>query len=97
MTSMIVNIVGASCKRADAIRQRQHEDIVKGLESGEISSGRGLNQETSLRRPDDTRWGSHHFTVLRFISMFNFVLDMLENVSEDGTSVDQKNMAERLM
>ncbi|XP_024460939.2 uncharacterized protein LOC18094528 [Populus trichocarpa] len=48
--SSIINIVGASCKRMEVIREKQYARIIKGLENGEISSGRGLNQETSLRR-----------------------------------------------
>ena len=50
-TSKIVNMVGASCKRKDALRQSCHEKIVERLDKGEISSGRGKNQETSLTRP----------------------------------------------
>ncbi|KAI5669067.1 hypothetical protein M9H77_18920 [Catharanthus roseus] len=47
----IVNIVGASCKRKDALLQKQYNDLVKSLESGEIATGKGKNQETSLARP----------------------------------------------
>ncbi|KAJ6972545.1 zinc finger MYM-type protein 1-like [Populus alba x Populus x berolinensis] len=47
--SSIINIVGTSCKRMEVIREKQYARIIEGLENGEISSGRGLNQETSLR------------------------------------------------
>ncbi|KAI5677467.1 hypothetical protein M9H77_08417 [Catharanthus roseus] len=47
----IVNTVGASCKRKDALLQKQYDDLVKSLESGEIPTGKGKNQETSLARP----------------------------------------------
>jgi hypothetical protein len=53
--SSIINIVGASCKRMEVIREKQYARIIEGLENGEISSGRGLNQETSFRRYSDTR------------------------------------------
>jgi hypothetical protein len=53
--SSIINIVGASCKRMEVIREKQYARIIEGLENGEISNGRGLNQETSLRRYGDTR------------------------------------------
>ena len=36
---------------------REHERRVERLENGEITSGTGKNQETSLHRPGDTRWG----------------------------------------
>ncbi|KAJ6887928.1 zinc finger MYM-type protein 1-like [Populus alba x Populus x berolinensis] len=52
--SSIINIVGASCKRMEVIREKQYARIIKGLENGEISSGRGLSQEISLRRYGDT-------------------------------------------
>ena len=38
------------------LRQKQHELTLKRLESGELFSGKGKNQETSLTRPGDTRW-----------------------------------------
>jgi hypothetical protein len=68
--SSIINIVGASCKRMEVIREKQYARIIEGLENGEISSGRGLNQETSLRRYGDTRWGSHYVTIIRLLAMF---------------------------
>lgn len=38
--SRIVNLVGASCKRKDMLRQIQHDRILERLESGEITSGK---------------------------------------------------------
>jgi hypothetical protein len=49
------NVVGASCKRRDIFRESQSLNVNEGLESGEISSGRGLNQESTLTRAGDTR------------------------------------------
>ena len=46
--TMIVNISGASCKRRDQLRKIQHDKIIAELESGEITSGKGKIQETSL-------------------------------------------------
>ncbi|XP_050229221.1 uncharacterized protein LOC126678361 [Mercurialis annua] len=82
--SIIVNTVGASCKRKDALRQSQHDHIVTQLENGEISSGRGMHQETSLARPGDTRWGSHYHTVLRILAMWPSVMEVLGNVHDDA-------------
>ncbi|XP_042065401.1 zinc finger MYM-type protein 1-like [Salvia splendens] len=59
----IVTTCGSSCKRADMIRQIEHDRLVEMIENGEIGTGRGQNQETSLKRPGDTRWGSHYVTV----------------------------------
>ena len=82
--SSIINIVGASCKRMEVIREKQYARIIEGLENGEIFSGRGLNQETSLRRYGDTRWGSHYVTIIHLLTMFSSVLDVLAIIREDG-------------
>ncbi|KAI5654154.1 hypothetical protein M9H77_31341 [Catharanthus roseus] len=48
--AMIVNVVGASCKKKDAVLQKRHYDLVKRIESGEVATGKGKNQEISLAR-----------------------------------------------
>jgi hypothetical protein len=80
----IINVVGTSCKRMEVIREKQYVRIIKGLENGEISSGRGLNQETSFRKYGDTYWGTHYVTIIRLLVMFSSVLDVLEIIREDG-------------
>jgi hypothetical protein len=40
-TSMAVNIVNALCKRHDQLAQEQHDEIVRQLEAGELSGGKG--------------------------------------------------------
>ncbi|VAI23759.1 unnamed protein product [Triticum turgidum subsp. durum] len=56
--SLIVTTTTTSCKRRDALTEAQHQDILDRLESGEISTGRGLHQSSTLARPGDTRWGT---------------------------------------
>ncbi|XP_022859000.1 uncharacterized protein LOC111379792, partial [Olea europaea var. sylvestris] len=51
----------------------------------------------SLTHPSDTRWGSHLKTITRFISMFNAIINVLENISEDDISLELKSMAIRQM
>ncbi|XP_042067181.1 zinc finger MYM-type protein 1-like [Salvia splendens] len=96
IVTMIVNTCGTSCKRRDKLRQAEHEKIVKSLESEEIKSGRGLNQEMSLRRPGDTRWGSHFTTLLRLKGMWSSIIEMLEHVYEDGTNLDNRGISKTL-
>ncbi|KAL3825507.1 hypothetical protein ACJIZ3_021536 [Penstemon smallii] len=50
LASNIVNVVGASCKRRDIIRELQATKIAQALDSGEIQSGHVVNQETNLKR-----------------------------------------------
>ena len=59
--------------------------MVERLEHGDISTGRGLNQETSLTRPETTRWGSHYTTIVRLLSMWSSTIHVLENIYDDGT------------
>ena len=40
-TSMVVNIVNASCKRHDQLAQEQHDEIVRQIEAGELLVGKG--------------------------------------------------------
>jgi hypothetical protein len=54
----------------EVIREKQYARIIEGLENGEISSERGLNQETSLRRYGHTCWGSHYVTIIHLLGCF---------------------------
>ena len=89
--------MSASCKKKDALLQLHHDRLVAQLESGEISSGRGQNQETSLARPGDTRWGSHHRTLIRIQQMWDSIVEVLESVSHDGTDAEEKGLASGYM
>jgi hypothetical protein len=92
-TTLIFNTINASCKRCDEVAQHQHDTMVSKLESGEIFSGRGKNQATNLVKPGDTRWGTHHKTLCRFISMWESVLHVLENVHDDAENLTQRTTA----
>lgn len=50
-------IVGGSAKRSDLIRESQRLKVLESLSVGDLSSGRGLNQETTLQGPGDTSCG----------------------------------------
>ncbi|VFQ58409.1 unnamed protein product [Cuscuta campestris] len=70
---MIVNTVGSSCKRKDFLLQVHEEETLHRIEIGELSTGRGQNQATSLARPGDTRWSSHYKTLVRLFDMWNAI------------------------
>ncbi|PIA62155.1 hypothetical protein AQUCO_00200274v1 [Aquilegia coerulea] len=86
IVSNVVNIVGASCKR-----------LMEAFEKGEIQSGKGLNQETNLKRSGDTRWSSHYSTLLNMIFMFPSVIDVFKDIVEDGRNSEQRGEASALM
>ncbi|CAN1346528.1 hypothetical protein LINPERPRIM_LOCUS40784 [Linum perenne] len=54
------------------------------LANGELESGRGANQMTSLQRAGTTRWSSHLHSVDSMILMYGATCDVLEelNLSE---------------
>ncbi|GAV72295.1 LOW QUALITY PROTEIN: DUF4371 domain-containing protein, partial [Cephalotus follicularis] len=58
----LLNIFGASCKRRDQL-DKHSERVFKALENNGLVTGKGLNQEICLKRPFDTRWGSHYGTL----------------------------------
>ena len=94
--SMVLNVVGGSCKRHDMLQNIQAAKVVDALDLGELESGQGLNQKTSLKRPGDTRWGSHFDTLINLRLMFSSVVDVLEIISDDNTS-EHKGSATNLL
>ncbi|KAI3830206.1 hypothetical protein L1987_04340 [Smallanthus sonchifolius] len=89
--SDLINVVGASCKRIDLIRESQRERL--GLNS-EVETGSGKNQEMSLARAGDTRWSSHEKTILRLLALYPSVIDVLEYIetsAEIGAHRSQAN------
>ncbi|XP_039823667.1 zinc finger MYM-type protein 1-like [Panicum virgatum] len=81
--NMIVSSTSASCKRKDLLIDSHHTIVLNKLESGDISSGRGQHQETSLPRPGDTRWGSHYRTLLRIETMWDSIIEVLQVVHDE--------------
>ncbi|XP_039142065.1 zinc finger MYM-type protein 1-like [Dioscorea cayenensis subsp. rotundata] len=95
--NMIVNTTGASCKRRDQLRQHHHDRLVEQLEKVEIVSGKGKIQESSLARLGDTRWGSYYTTILWLISMWTSILEVLQNVHDDGASSNNRGIVGSLI
>ena len=77
--------------------EKQINYVREALGKGEIPSGQGLNQETSLKRVVDTRWGSHYATLINLILMYSSIIDVLEIIKEDGSNADQRAEANDLL
>ena len=97
LVSNIVNVVGASCKWRDIFRDKQATRVIELIDNEELSSGRGLNQETNLTCACDTCWGSHYYSLISLIDMFSSVVDVLDMVSEDGINAEQRGEANVLL
>ncbi|XP_073355252.1 uncharacterized protein [Aegilops tauschii subsp. strangulata] len=96
MISILFNVVGASCKRNDMIREKHREDVIKAIGSGQISTGRGLNQDQTLQRAGDTRWGSHYRTLSSLVKLFPAVMSVLKYVEKEGKN-EKKSQAHGLV
>ncbi|XP_024969608.1 zinc finger MYM-type protein 1-like [Cynara cardunculus var. scolymus] len=83
MLGMVINVVIASCKRKDMLRQ-SYKDRVQAIGKCEIDTRTGKYQELSLIRAGDTRWGSYYKTILSLIALFPNVVEVLQYVEEDG-------------
>ncbi|XP_076904716.1 uncharacterized protein LOC143560264 [Bidens hawaiensis] len=86
--SNLVNVVGGSCKRIDLLRESQRESL--GLNS-EVETGSGKNQELSLARAGDTRWSSHEKTIIRLLTLYPSVIDVLEYIEKWGEFSNYQN------
>lgn len=93
----VLNIVGSSFKRRDLLRQHQAEKLEELLISGEVHTGRGLNQERGIQRPGDTRWGSHYRTLDNLIVLFSSIVHVLEVVTHEGPNYADRLVVESLM
>ncbi|GMP69440.1 hypothetical protein CsSME_00028703 [Camellia sinensis var. sinensis] len=97
LVSNVVNVVEASCKLRDIVREKQAAKVAEALNTRELSSGQGLNQKTNLKCAGDTHWGSHYGTLVSLASMFSTVIDVLEMISEDGSNSEQRAEANILL
>ncbi|CAN1158049.1 Zinc finger MYM-type protein 1 [Linum perenne] len=76
----VTNLVGASCKRPDIIRETQANKIAEAIALGGLKTGCGLNQEIGMKRPSDTRWGSHFGTLVNLENLFSTLVNTLQNL-----------------
>ncbi|KAH9657516.1 TTF-type domain-containing protein [Citrus sinensis] len=84
----------AKCR--DILHEKHALAVIETLGKGELSSGQGLNQEITLKRPADTRWSSHYGTLMSIISIFPSVVDVLEVIEVEGNS-EQRFQANTLL
>ncbi|XP_019059728.1 PREDICTED: zinc finger MYM-type protein 1-like [Tarenaya hassleriana] len=97
MISLLLSVVGGSCKRKDMIRESHRIKVNEEINNGEISTGTGLNQDITLQRPGNTRWGSHYKTLLRLVELFSSIIEVLEYVENDGTDTVKRRQAYGLL
>ncbi|KAJ9565643.1 hypothetical protein OSB04_001609 [Centaurea solstitialis] len=97
LTSRLLNMIGSSYKRHDKLRDKQATRVVVALADGELESGTGLNQEIGIKRPSDTRWGSHYGSLLNIKTLYPSICEVLEDIMEDANSQDHRSEARRML
>ena len=82
----IVNTVDPSSKRQDELHDAQMDELTHLLAIDELETGQGANQICSLKRPGDTRWGSHLGSIASLMDLFNPVSSVLQNLASDSSA-----------
>ncbi|XP_031260956.1 zinc finger MYM-type protein 1-like [Pistacia vera] len=94
---MLSNTIVASCKRRDLLRDKQYENVISLISNGDLHMGQGLNQECTIKQPEDTRWGSHIGTIHSVINLFSSVVDVLRVIKIEGYDSQNKSQARSLL
>ena len=76
----LLNVVGASFKRVDMLREIQAQKVAEAFNLKERKKGKGKNQELGLGRPGDTRWGSHYKLILNAIVLYPSLREVLDKI-----------------
>ncbi|XP_075494837.1 uncharacterized protein LOC142532415 [Primulina tabacum] len=76
-----------------SIRKDEINDLI---ESGEIDTGTGANQDCSLILSGATRWSSHFNSVRRFIGLFGSVSILLQDLVDKGLNSNIRGEAKGL-
>ncbi|XP_059310916.1 uncharacterized protein LOC132062349 [Lycium ferocissimum] len=94
----VLNVVGGSFKRRDLIRHHQAEKLEQLLESGEVHTGRGLNQTRGLQRPGSTSSDRNQAKYLlieiktfKFVFMLHLMLKVLAMSNELSKILQKKD------
>ncbi|KAL6577326.1 hypothetical protein OROMI_011602 [Orobanche minor] len=69
----------------ELLRGKQKIHYANLIEEGSIVTGSGLNQESSIVRAGDTRWGSHFRTLTSLMTLYSPILGVLEEVGDDSS------------
>ncbi|XP_057756043.1 uncharacterized protein LOC130975241 [Arachis stenosperma] len=91
LLASLCNIVGASCKRKDMLRENQMQKTIVALQNGDVSSGRGLNQETTLKRTGVTNELSQALQksdqdIINAMTLVKVSKQRLQSIRDDGWS-----------
>ncbi|XP_071740059.1 uncharacterized protein [Rutidosis leptorrhynchoides] len=75
------------------VREAHKDRVEEEIANGKVETGTGKNQELSLVRAGETRWGSHHNAMFSLKSLFPEVVKVLEYVKKDGDNALSRRQA----
>ncbi|KAH9783019.1 TTF-type domain-containing protein [Citrus sinensis] len=90
LVAKVINIVAASSKRYEILKEKHAIAVIEALKTGELKSGQGMNKEITLKRSGYTRWSSHYGTLISIITMFSSIIDVLEIIANDASNSEQR-------
>jgi len=70
----------------DELHEAQMVEMARRLAIDDLETGQGANQICALKRPGDTRWGSHFGSISSLIHLFNAVSSVLQNLAADSSA-----------
>ena len=82
--STILNLVLGSPQRREILQDQQAEATAAQVKLGELETGRGKNQRSTLQRPAQTRWGSYYSSVCSLMATFQPTLAGLLSIAGDS-------------
>ncbi|CAL8095954.1 unnamed protein product [Prunus armeniaca] len=85
---------GASAKRRNELNLIRKTELNELLDSGELETGKGLNQTRTLKRAGATRWGSHFASITSLMSLFKETKLLLLEISDHGPNQQFRGDAE---
>lgn len=88
LVAKVINIVLASSKQSNVLREKHGIVVIEALKNGEFQSGQVMNQETTLKCSGDTWWSSHYNTLISIITVFSSITDVLEIIVNDASNYE---------
>jgi hypothetical protein len=98
--NFIINVVSDSCKCHDQLQIVHATQIAHMRAIGELETENEANQIGTLKRADDSHWGSHFNSICNLIRMFDATCTVLEDVEREGDTYFQRgdaNVAYRML
>ncbi|XP_042379971.1 zinc finger MYM-type protein 1-like [Zingiber officinale] len=66
--------------RHSQLKSIRGNEIIDLIKSGELGTGTGVNQASTLQRPASTCWSSHYTSIIRVIELFGSICTLLEDL-----------------